>query len=941
MRHSISGVKGEGGLRARLSRTVAFGALVAMATSFAPLAIAQDAEAEDESTRRLGTIEVTATRRDGVTVQDVPIAVTAYDAELLEQVNFQRANDLNQLSPSVVVGQGQSASAGTNISIRGIGTGADNFGFEPAVGIFVDGVYRTRTGSGVQELPELAGVEVLRGPQGTLFGRNTSAGVVSIRTAKPTFEPSAHAGVTIGNFNNLEFEGGVSGEVAENFAARFDFRWRERDGFIDDINNPDADINDIDRFLVRGQLLYEKGNTDLRLIADYSETNENCCAATIRQTGLLAAVDLGLPTGPLNGFNAIAGANGSIGILEGTDPGDDGFRTGAFSPNRSFSDEVQDWGVSAEINHDFGNVKVTSITSLRNFDSTRSQDIDFSGIDAAARDGTTNADLVFTQELRAQGTAFDGRLDWLVGGFYLNEQIETFDTIQLGADFAPAADLVLTGNAGTPAQFFGTLGPQVPAFLFTDNAGLVTGGALPGATVPFAVIAGSPLFPVIINDATNLAIASLIGSGADPTAPGFADLVAGSVGGFVVDAAGGLGLTPIIFPAPEVNSGAFDTFDQTTNAIAIFTHNEFQVTDKLTLTGGLRYNYEDKGIRATLTGDVASCQARLDAGNDAIQLLTAIGQTAAIGPTIGALALACNSAVDTTLNGLSGGTESRTESEFTGSVKASYSVTPDFLVYSSYSRGFKSGGFDLNRGSFDSLFAIGDGPQLTDLEFEEETVNAYEVGIKTSWLDGRYTVNATGFFQDVQDFQQNVFNGTNFIVSSSDVESFGIELDLLAQPIDGLVVQSGFLWADVTRAEDLTVGGFAPADRQIGARFTATGSATYTFPLVGDIEGYAHANARWQSNVNLATFGALDPANAFNAVTGDSLDALNNGDVTIANARVGVQTSDGKYNLSVFAENVFQTDFNAGAFEVPTLTGTFASFPNDPRVWGVELRARF
>ena len=93
--------------------------------------------------------------------------------------------------------------------------------------------------------------------------------------------------------------------------------------------------------------------------------------------------------------------------------------------------------------------------------------------------------------------------------------------------------------------------------------------------------------------------------------------------------------------------------------------------------------------------------------------------------------------------------------------------------------------------------------------------------------------------------------------------------------------------------------------------------------------------------MNLATFGALDPANAFNAVTGDSLDALNNGDVTIANARVGVQTSDGKYNLSVFAENVFQTDFNAGAFEVPTLTGTFASFPNDPRVWGVELRARF
>ena len=888
MRHSISGVKGEGGLRARLSRTVAFGALVAMATNFAPVAIAQDAEAEDESARRLGTIEVTATRRDGVTVQDVPIAVTAFDAELLEQTDFNRLNDLEQLSPSVQITQGQSASAGTSISIRGIGTGADNFGFEPAVGIFVDGVYRTRTGSAISELPALAGLEVLRGPQGTLFGRNTSAGVVSIRTAKPTFEPSGHASASYGNFDSVELNAGYSQQIAENFAARIDGKFRRRDGFINELNTG-AELNNIERFAIRGQLLYEKNESSLRLIADYTETNEICCAATIGTIGAF---------GPL--VNAIAGSNGLIGNVDpATLTGDDRFNT-ASSPSQSFNDGVQDWGVSAEYNQGLGWADFTSITALRVFDSERDQDIDFSGLDRAARNGTTNADRAFTQEFRLNGNA--GKLDWLVGAFYLNEDIETFDTIQFGADADVFSDASFAGFSAT--------NPGVPSLsLFGTNVGP---GPLGGATPFLFNVPGVGVLPFA----------------AIPTLP------------LALQGAA----TPFFLPPTPAGAGAFDTFDQTTNAIAIFTHNTYEVTDQLTLTGGLRYNYEERSIRADLdASSIPGCAVLQDPATSAATFGTPALQ--ALAPFFGVANLfACNPAVNPEFDVLDGATESRSDSEFTGTVKVAYELTPDILLFGGYNRGFKSGGFNLDRSSLESSFvgaALGapnDGPQLLDLEFEAETVDSFEAGVKSSWLDGRATVNVTGFFSQVDDFQENTFNGTNFVVFNNDVETFGVEVDVTAEPIDGLIFQGGFLWVDATRTfvdpDAPPLAGAVNADgtntgQQLGntPEFVITGQSTYVYPINDWLNATLHANVRWQSSTNL--------------VQGTLFEAFDNGSFATVGTRIGLETADGKYGVSFFGNNIFDQAFNVTAFGVPEQTGTLATFPGAPRFYGVELKARF
>ena len=913
-------------LRTQLSRTVALGAVVAMANVVTPGALAQEAEGDDETTRRLGTVEVTATRRDGVTVQDVPIAVTAFDATLLEQQDFNRLNDLEQLSPSVQITQGQSASAGTSISIRGIGTGADNFGFEPAVGIFVDGVYRTRTGSGIQELPELAGVEVLRGPQGTLFGRNTSAGVVSIRTAKPTFEPSGYASVNYGNFDSLEVNAGFSGEIAENLAARFDGKFRQRDGFIEDVNS-DRDFNNIDRFALRGQLLYEKDESSLRLIADYTETNEDCCAVTIVQLGAFAPLVQG-----------VAASNGLVGNLDPNDP-ENRFRT-AVSPNQSFRDEVQDWGVSAEYEQGLGWADFTSITALRVFDSVRDQDIDFSGLDRAARNGTTNADRAFTQEFRLNGQA--GKLDWLVGAFYLNEDIETFDTIQFGGDADVFSDASFAGfattNPGVPAlSLFGTnVGPgpgggAIP-FLFTDTAGL--SGLPPGTVVPFGIL--GPV-ATAAGEAAAAALGPLLAAGTIDQATFDAQVataVAGAQGTF----------TPFFLPPTPAGAGAFDTFNQTTNAIAIFTHNQYEVTDKLTLTGGLRYNYEERSIRANLdASSIPGCAVLQDPTTSFAT--AAVPALNPLFPFFGVANLfACNPAVNPEFDVLDGARESRSDSEFTGTVKVAYELTDDILLFGGYNRGFKSGGFNLDRSSLESSFvgaALGmpnDGPQLLDLEFDAETVDSFEAGFKSSWFDRRLTVNATGFFTQVDDFQENTFNGTNFVVFNNDVETFGVELDIGAEPIDGLVLQGGFIWVDatLTAVEEgaPALPGAVNADgtntgQQLAntPEFVLTGSGTYIFPLTETFEGTLHANVRWQSDTNL--------------VQGTLFEAFENGAYATVGARAGIQTTDGKYAFSVFGSNLFDQDFNVTAFGVPEQTGTFAAFPGAPRFWGGEIKVRF
>ncbi|MCZ0951983.1 MAG: TonB-dependent receptor plug domain-containing protein, partial [Rhodospirillaceae bacterium] len=223
-------------------------------------------------------IIVTATRREE-SVTDVPLAVSAYDADRIELSRVTDIMELMRVAPSFHVASGQAESVGVTARIRGVGTNSDNPGLESSVGMYVDGVYRNRATVGLTELGAIERIEVLRGPQGTLFGRNSSAGVVSIITALPDPDGSGYADISIGSYGSNRVEAGVSGGIGQDASARLDAVFFQRDGFLEDLNY-DRSFNNRDRTFIRGQVVFEPSDTvRMRLIGDYTDRDENCCAA--------------------------------------------------------------------------------------------------------------------------------------------------------------------------------------------------------------------------------------------------------------------------------------------------------------------------------------------------------------------------------------------------------------------------------------------------------------------------------------------------------------------------------------------------------------------------------------------------------------------------------------------------------------------------------------
>ena len=469
---------------------------------------------------------------------------------------------LEQLAPSLQTTTGQSAATGSSLSIRGIGTGGDNPGFEPAVGVFIDGVFRSRAGVALSELPELERVEVLRGPQGTLFGRNTSAGALSIFTARPQFEFGGYVEGSYGNYDAYSLKGAITGPVTEQIALRVDGGYRKRDGYIEDANS-DRAINNLDRFNVRAQALVDTGKLTFRLIGDYAETDENCCGAVNLIPGQFAPI-----------IEGIAAAQGLDGLYSGP-PSD---RVQAISPNRDYSERVRDWGISGELNYELSDdLSLTSITAYRKWRALRDQDIDFSGIDRAYRDDYRVDLKDFTQELRLQGTI--GPVDFLVGGFYLNETLNLRDTVRIGNDGNRYVDSIFSAalrpSFGTGLQFFGSLARPAAA---GSGAARHADRRLPGA----AAAAGNAVQGAGRSSAPDCGLSAII--------PGLAALATSPLPGAV--------------PGQGNNN---DDFQVKTNAFAAFTHNIINLSDRLKLTLGARFNYEKKELDATINNNLGSC----------------------------------------------------------------------------------------------------------------------------------------------------------------------------------------------------------------------------------------------------------------------------------------------------------------------------------------------
>lgn len=437
----------------------------ALALLAANPAFAQTASPPDDTAATDGEeIFVTATLRTE-NLQAVPIAVTAFNAASLDKAGVRDIRALDQVSASFNLNSSQTESGGTTLRVRGVGTTGNNTGLESAVGIFLDGVYLSRPGIALGDLLDVTQVELLRGPQGTLFGRNTSAGALNVKTAKPNlnnFEGFANA--TYGNFDLLNVQGGISAPLVEGvLGLRLSGAYRDQDGFQKSTTG--ATSNDRNRYIVRGQLYFEP-NADLsvRIIADYQHSNEKCCDAVILQeTSLVAAgayAAYGLP------------ANGGVSAT-----GLSAFKSRTTNAEQ-FRDRIRQYGVSAEINFSLGSADLVSITGYRDSKSSSQQESDFVGLKvfstgkgSTANPGTTDSFTkikTFSQELRIAGDAFDEKFQYLVGAYYSDERIRERATLTLGRDYQAYISAnffpFIAGALGNPLA----LGPN-PALFFAQG----------------------------------------------------------------------------------------------------------------------------------------------------------------------------------------------------------------------------------------------------------------------------------------------------------------------------------------------------------------------------------------------------------------------------------------------------------------------------------------
>ena len=911
-------------------------------------------------------IIVTATRREE-SISDVPLAVSAYNSERIELSGVTDIKELMRISPSFHLASGQAESVGVTARIRGVGTNSDNPGLESSVGMYVDGVYRNRATVGLTELGAIERIEVLRGPQGTLFGRNSSAGVVSVITALPDPEGSAYADLGVGSHGYHRLEAGLSGGLGPNASGRLDTVFFQRDGFLDDLNN-DRDYNDRDRKFIRGQLVFEPSDTlSLRLIGDYTDRDETCCAA------------VGLIAGPA------APALEQLAKLQSGDPTTVGTiyepyrRQAGVTESSGYAQSVEESGISLEIDTELRFARLVSVTAWRDWETLRQMDIDFTSVDVGGRGQLDDYRVGFetlTQELRLNGQS--GRLDWLVGAYFADEQLPYQDALHFGAGYGFYSNIVASQAAAGIGGALDMLAAGIPA-LEAGAAGVAQGAAgLTSGIAPF-----EPLLP------PGLSVPMLT-----VQLPTYREFPFNPWPSYERLAEG----------ATFSGSGSVDTFDQESRSWALFTHNTVEFDNGIELTVGLRHTSEEKSMTARLrttdqvclpfsqhllgylqsteaylTGVGAYAQglqayvaqlgafgaqlgqaaaalppplaqgaaqlvqaaAQIEAG--AGQLLPVLPQVVSGGQALLAnpdvqlglgsmAALGCSPFADPSKDGIYNGAID--ENEVSGTVRLSRQLRDGGLIYAGYSRGYKAGGFNMDRSGLQSpiLSALATGtavaPSIAQWMFRPETVDAIEVGGKFSLDNGLGLLDVSLFHEEFQDYQLTAFQGFSFeALNIPEVTSKGVEVEARRRVADNVELFGGVTYADVRFGSGSGHGHRAGRQLTHAPKVTAVGGVTVGFPL-GPLAGRFHIDARYTGKHN----------------TGSDLDIeKTQAAYTVVNARLILTPRDSANNWTVdlWVQNLTDEEYALTIFDAPLQTDAFNAFIGDPRVSGLSVRYDF
>ncbi|HSG35758.1 MAG TPA: TonB-dependent receptor [Sphingomonadaceae bacterium] len=699
-------------------------------------------------------IIVTAVKREQ-TLQQTPVAVSVTLAETLERAQIRDISDLQTVVPSLRVHTNQSSSQST-FAIRGFGNGANNAGIEPSVGVFVDGVYRSRITGRISDFPDIQRVEVLRGPQSTLFGKNASVGVISIRTQPPQFRPGGSLEATYGNFNSFVLKGHVTGPVSDNVAMSLAAGGNWRDGYIDDLGTG-TDINDRNRWFVRGQMLFEP-STDLsiRLIADYDMLDENCCGVMLLQP---------------------SPASGVIQLLGGmqSDP-DDPFADVTFN-NFVAENEIENYGISGEINYAIGALDLTSITSFRRSDALTRQDVDFSSADLIYPFLTDIKVDTFTQELRL-AAEFGDVVTALLGAFYISESVDQTGALRYGADMRDYVDI----------QVMAATGGALDVAALEQTFGFFDGD--PTQYLGDFFRAGTGIEEAYTLDSEAL---SIFGQFDVELAPGLTLTLGGN---YTFDSK--------TFVLDSVATDVFSSIDLDAPQYAPFRY-------QLLYEGGLSQQVGAALMlgRGATAGEIfafatdpmtAPIYALIEAGVDAFAMANM--NNPAANPLAVARPLQFIPPFLKVPNAVEDGKID--DEDFSYTVRLSYDVSPNFNLYATYATGFKAASVNLSRDSrpfpADQAALAGAGLITNNLEFgtryaEPEEATVYEFGAKGTW--DMLSANLAVFQQEIEGFQSNIFTGSGFALANAGKQStFGVELESQVYLTDEFTLNLGVTYLD-------------------------------------------------------------------------------------------------------------------------------------------------
>lgn len=725
-------------------------------------AFAQDAQADD--TADSGEIIVTA-QRQSQSLQEVPIAVSAFSAEALEKQQIENASDLQLTLPNVTFSKGNFT--GSSFTIRGIGDLCVGISCDAATAIHLNGTPLLATRLFETEYFDLERIEVLRGPQGTLFGRNATSGVVNFLTAKPDltgFKASAEA--EYGNYDSIKGKAMINLPVGETFGIRLAGFYSKRDGYTRNTFN-NTKIDDREMYSIRGSLRWEPSpDTTIDLMASYFKEDDS----RLRIQKQLCQKD---PTGVLGCLanrrdfertNSNSTFTGTLGSRE--------FLTIAFGG----------FGALAPV---IGNT--LGLGSLY-------------GPDAyAANPILTDPRQVFTafqptyktDELQIQGRIEHdfGNIGVQLTGFYHETSVDSSQDYNLGVGNRALIQPTLNNLA---AVAVGGLGPIPASYFAPIAAALMPSGpngpictSLPeqsglGSYGGFKRCDNNPLaYDRSVQSTRDWSVEGIVTSDFD----GMFNFLLGGVyvdgkvtdGDYYVNAFAIDYITGILGTIGAFGAGRAPEFSATPffrNATAefrlksygIFGEGYFDFSDKLKLTVGLRYNNDQKYVRSRSTlASFAVPFTQTGSAFDAPRY--ALYDADPVTPGVQAFAI-----------------RNKTFDEVTGRAVLDYKFTDDNLVYLSYSRGYKSGGFNPP--------VQVPGLVVPD-SFVPEIITAYEIGSKNTFADGKLTLNLTGFYYKYKGLQLSRLVARTSINDNVDANIWGLEAEAFIRPGPGWAINLG------------------------------------------------------------------------------------------------------------------------------------------------------